>query len=124
LIRQFFSDMPLIAAIMCGILVTWAVAGFGYSMFHPPRCGSSLKVARLRVAETASGITLYQLDNGRSTCPTGDQVVEQHYVARGALTDPWGTSMTVHCSCAGYLVVVRSAGPDRQFNTADDITND
>ena len=40
--------------------------------------------------------------------------------------DPWGTSIVYSCSTEDPDgdVTVRSAGPDRIFNTADDITND
>jgi len=117
--------MALIAVIMCGILVTWATAGFGYWMFRPHGCGNSPKLTRIRVAEAASGITHYQIDNA-FRCPTRDQLVDQHYVGRGTLVDSWGTSITFHCSADSdlFVVFVRSAGPDKVFHTADDITND
>jgi len=40
--------------------------------------------------------------------------------------DPWGTNIVYSCSTEGPEtdLEVRSAGPDRLFNTADDITSD
>ena len=122
MIRHSLRDMALIAAIMCGILVTWATAGFGYTMLNPGLCsGRSWSLARGRIKEVATGIALYQVDNRRS-CPTRDNLIDQKYVARGGLVDPWGTSITFHCMPNGD-VVVRSAGADRLFHTDDDITN-
>ena len=123
MIRHWLRDMALIGAIMCGILVTWAAAGFGYQTFRPGTCsGRSWSVNRDRVGEIASGIATYQIDNDRSPCPTRDDLIEQKYVARGALVDPWGTSITFHCMPNGD-VIVRSAGADRLFHTDDDVTN-
>ena len=52
-----------------------------------------------RVKEAAFATTLYQLDNG-PRCPTRDDLVSGKYVARGALIDSVGTSITFHCTPA------------------------
>jgi hypothetical protein len=123
LIRYFFRRVALVAALVLGVLVTWAVAAIGFSAIYPGlHCGGPGRSSRGRVREIASGIATYQLDNGHSPCPTRDDLIGQKYVARGALVDSWGTSITFHCMPDGD-VVVRSAGADRLFHTDDDITN-
>jgi len=123
LIRHCLKDMALIGAIMCGILVTWAAAAFGYQVFRPGICsGRSSSLTRARLKEIATGIATYQLDNGRAPCPSWDDLIGYKYVARGVRQDPWGTSITFHCLPSGD-VVVRSAGRDHQLYTDDDITN-
>ena len=104
-------------AVVCGIAVTWAAAGFGYLMLYPPGCVLRAKPGVVRVAQTRQGISTFLIDNNR--CPTRDDLAGQ-YVSPGSLVDPWGTSITFHC--AGDDIVVRSAGPDRVFHTADDVT--
>jgi hypothetical protein len=54
-------------------------------------------------------------------CPTREDLVLGGYVDEAALVDPWGTSVAIHCIPDGGIVI-RSAGRDRLFNTADDIT--
>lgn len=54
-------------------------------------------------------------------CPTREDLVMGGYVDEGALVDPWGTNVVIHCTPDGGIVV-RSAGRDRVFNTADDVT--
>jgi hypothetical protein len=122
LIRRCLGDTALTCVIMCGILVTWAAAAFGYQMFRPGIChGHSWSLARGRIKEIATGIAIYQLDNGRS-CPSWEDLSGQKYVARGVAKDPWGTIIAFHCMPSGDIAV-RSAGPDRLFHTDDDVTN-
>ena len=123
MIQYFFRRMAIVAALACGVLVTWVAAAIGFCAIYPGiHCGGPGRSSRGRVREIASGIATYQIDNERSPCPTRDNLIDQKYVARGALVDPWGTSITFHCMPNGD-VVVRSAGPDRLFHTDDDVTN-
>jgi hypothetical protein len=80
---------------------------------------AQLHIAATRVKESSRGATSYRGD--RLRCPTTEDLLAGGYVSAGALTDPWGTAIAFHCSDAGE-VIVRSAGPDRLFSTADDIT--
>jgi hypothetical protein len=113
--------MAIVAAVVCGLAITWAIAGFGLHLSSPRSCsGGGWRSSRNRVKETAFATSLYQLDNG-PRCPTRDDLVNGKYVTRGGLVDAWGTSITFHCT-PGYGAVVRSAGPDHLFHTDDDIT--
>jgi hypothetical protein len=77
-------------------------------------------LARGRVREIDSALVRYRLERNR--CP----VTRHDLVARGvppfAFTDPWGTSIATWCSEHGPHVM--SAGPDKVFNTSDDIASE
>jgi len=47
--------------------------------------------------------------------------VSNEYIQKGVLLDSW--RMPIECTFEGNKVAVRSAGPDRKFNTKDDLTN-
>ena len=126
MIGRGWRRVAIVAAILVGTAVTSVTARFGYAggLFQAlqPGCRPHpLKAARIRVLEVVQGIHTFLIDN--DVCPTRDQLIEQKYVARGVLTDPWGTSLTFHCTPDGDAIVL-SAGPDRLFHTADDITDD
>lgn len=42
----------------------------------------------------------------------------------GDKLDPWGVEYKFSADMERDMVIIQSAGPDGQFNTADDITND
>jgi len=124
LIRSLLRRVGLFYAVLCGIALTWAAAAFGLALLAPGSCQlriPNVKTARYLTAETASAVQVFRIVESR--CPTRDALVSRNYVDAKELIDPWGTSITFHCA-AGGDVVVRSAGPDRQFHTRDDITSD
>jgi hypothetical protein len=52
----------------------------------------------------------------RATCP-----IATAQLSRDLRLDPWGTPFRV--TCLHHRIAVTSAGPDRRFDTADDIRN-
>ena len=125
MIRSLLRKVGLFYAVLCGIALTWAAAAFGLALLAPRSdCHlriPHLKTARYLTAETASAVQVFRIVENR--CPTRDALVSSNYVDAKELIDPWGTSITFHCTADGD-VVVRSAGPDRLFHTPDDITSD
>ena len=122
--RSLVKKVGLFYAVLCGIALTWAAAAFGLALLGPGSCHvriPHLKTARYLAAETASAVQLFRIVENH--CPTRDALVSRNYVDARELIDPWGTSITFHCTPGGN-VIVRSAGPDRLFDTPDDITND
>jgi hypothetical protein len=111
-------------AVLCGIAATWACAALGLYFFNAltgPMCrfGPS-RIARYQVREVEQALTTYAFDN--RGCPTGnDELIRNRYISPRGLVDPWGT--VIAYACYDDVVIVRSAGPDRLFGTADDITN-
>jgi len=109
-----------------GVTLTWACAAFGVmalidTAFVSYRCPSSpTKTAKMRILDLQSGLSQYQIDNlGR--CPTPGDLIREKYTQPRNLVDPWGTSIAYWCPPED--IAIRSAGPDKLFNTDDDITN-
>ena len=121
---------PALGAARCfgllgGVALTWACAAFGVmALTHGPfvshGCHRPSKMAKLLVQEADSALLQYQIDaNGR--CPTPGDLIKGKYIHARGLVDPWGTVIAYWCLAEN--VEIRSAGPDKLFNTADDITN-
>ena len=105
--------------------LTLASVVFGLSAlndyFFSYRCFPPTRVARLKIAEVRYAFTQYQI--AEAACPpTRDDLIDGKYISARQLVDPWGTSIAYWCR--GEDVEIRSAGPDKLFNTADDISNE
>jgi len=121
------SDTALGVARLCGLVLgtalTLACATAGLvalSNFCSSGCTHSRKRMETLVRELRDAVTRYRADNGR--CPaTRNDLTKQKYFPAQAFVDSWGTSIAYFCSGDGTLA--RSAGPDKRFNTDDDITS-
>jgi hypothetical protein len=124
LIRSLLRKAGLFYAVLCGTALTWTAAAFGLALLYPGSCHQripQLKTARYLATEIASAVQVFRIVENR--CPTRDALVSRNYVDAKDLIDPWGTSITFRCTPGGD-VVVRSAGPDRELYTWDDIRSD
>lgn len=120
--RAGFSlvEIMLVVAIM-GILATVVVVNVrGHSST------ARINATRTSIASIGAAIEMYEIQTGQLpdsladlTRPIGDQ---PPLIRGGIPTDSWGTPFNY--SRQGAMdYEVRSAGPDRQMNTANDITN-
>ena len=81
---------------------------------------SKNSVAGWRVAGAARAVADYSLEH--QGCPTTrDDLIGGGYIDASSFVDPWGTSIAYWCADDAANVI--SAGPDRTFGTADDITS-
>jgi hypothetical protein len=111
-----------LCAVLCGIALTWTCAAFGLFVLTADRCTlrtPKSQVARARVREIEDAVSHYRLARGQCP-PTSDDLFKHTDVNPSSLLDPWGTSIPYWCSDDGAEAI--SAGPDRIFGTADDIT--
>jgi hypothetical protein len=120
-----FRRVLIVVGFLVGLAVTWFCAYLGWFLAFGRGCHGLPRgqTTEIRVREVAGYVTDFARDEGR--CPANiDELVEQRYVKRG-LTDAWGNNFFVGCwgqrQGAPPMVVVRSAGPDHVFFTADDI---
>jgi hypothetical protein len=111
-----------LCGILVGIALTWTSAATGLFLVH--ELGSCTlrvpyyKVAVRRVQSVENALSWYWIR--RHECPaTRDDLVTNGYIDRESLVDPWGIRIAYRCS--DEEVVAMSAGPDRAFDTADDI---
>jgi len=108
-------------SIVCGIVLTWICASVGLARLDRGTCTgpSKANLARDRVKEVEDAIVQFQLDEGR--CPlTHEEMIAASYLPSVDRADPWKTRLVFTCS--EREVAVMSAGPDRTFNTPDDVT--
>jgi hypothetical protein len=104
-----------IAVLICGFMALGLYAFTTTSLRAAQR-----KVSQQRVQELDQGLAGYLLDTRR--CPTtAADLVARGYVNAVALNDAWKTPLALSCSDIGSFV--RSAGRDKVFDTADDITS-
>jgi hypothetical protein len=108
--------------LLCGVALTWICVAFGLFWFTGPHCGTNKpRLARMRIAELRAAVMTYQIEVGR--CPTTwDELIAGRYVSPRGIVDPWGVRF--HLSCTADQERVTSAGRDRSFGTADDVTGD
>jgi general secretion pathway protein G len=116
-------EVLLVVAIL-GILATVVVVNFAGK-----QKGSMIKAARASIANLCTAIDKYELDTGKF--PQGFQSLlktdgapnwKGPYIKGGLPVDPWGVQFQYTPKGEnGYEV--RSAGPDTQMNTEDDITS-
>lgn len=67
-------------------------------------------------------VQLYQVISG-GECPKDVKKLQKKVFPATNPKDPWGTNYSLSCPSPGSALV-RSAGPDRRFNTDDDIRSD
>jgi type II secretory pathway pseudopilin PulG len=104
-----------IAVLICGFMAVGLYVFTTTSLRAAQR-----KVSQQRVQELDQGLARYLLDMRR--CPTtAADLVAGGYAGAVALKDAWKTPIALSCSDMGSFV--RSAGRDKVFDTADDITS-
>jgi len=112
-------------AVIGGIALTWMCAFIGLcslDAFFVSYGPSKTHTARLNVGAVENALWQYMIEFNR--CPPGnDDLIRGHYINTAALVDPWGTAIAYSCSSDEDLTA-HSAGPDRTFGTADDVTRD
>jgi type II secretion system (T2SS) protein G len=114
-----------LCGILCGVALTWMCAATGLAIFgelrghHDVLAQSKVGQARWRVVATEQALAMYALEHHR--CPgRADDLIAGDYIRARNLIDPWGTPIAYSCSEDDLKAV--SAGPDRIFGTADDVT--
>jgi general secretion pathway protein G len=77
-----------------------------------------IKATRTDAQSIAGAATMYMTDN--EGCPTVEQLVEAKILDKNKKTkDAWGNDFLIECDQDGP--VAKSAGPDGQMGTEDDI---
>jgi hypothetical protein len=117
-------------ALLCGLAFTGICAVVGLCSFMSHTCFDAFafdchverRSAERRVSAIAQAVILYQIEHN-AVPKTKDDLVKEKYIPVPARVDRWGTSIAYRCRSSG-APLVRSAGPDKRFNTADDITGD
>jgi prepilin-type N-terminal cleavage/methylation domain-containing protein len=101
---------------LIGLLGT-AIALGVMRAFHEQR----IKTATIACNQLRTAVQTHLVNHpDDSDCPTPERMLESRELdAAMSLRDPWGTAYAVECP--SDEVVATSAGPDRAFDTEDDI---
>jgi len=116
-------QLALLPLIMLGVdipvlgMIVVAVVSLTRYQFENAR----INMLRHSMEDIRQAAEMSMLDGAR-TCPTIDDLRRDRRVETRSPNDPWGTEFRIDCQ--EDAVVVRSAGPDAQFGTADDLTTE
>jgi hypothetical protein len=114
-VSRRIPETVFIAAVLFGLLVVGTAA-----LASPRFWRAQRRASYQRVRDTEHALAKYSSDRHR--CPaTRDDLVANGYLEPRKINDAWTTSLAYWCSEHGVHVL--SAGPDRRFNTDDDITS-
>lgn len=123
--RQGFTlvEILLVVAIL-GILGTVAVVGLGNRTKN-----ANIIAARTSIKAIQTAIDIYEVDNGiypatlqALLTKTSENNWNGPYIKDGRMPkDPWGNDFGYAVKSDSYEI--KSAGPDKQMGSADDLTN-
>ncbi|MFT3928509.1 MAG: type II secretion system protein GspG [Myxococcales bacterium] len=106
-------EIMIVVVIMA--LVTMGVAVAVVPAFEQAK----LKQAESAVQTVKNAVTLYKITHS-SECPSMTQLTEANVIQRSTATkDPWEHDFAI--ACDAQEISVRSAGPDGEFDTVDDV---
>ena len=109
-------EILVVLAIIGLIVGGVAVAAFG--QFSQ----SQEKVAGNDVVALENAAEMYMVQNG-GKCPKDQQDLKAGGVIKKVKKDPWGTKYQIKCPGEHGDLDVMSAGPDREFDSKDDIVS-
>jgi prepilin-type N-terminal cleavage/methylation domain-containing protein len=117
--RRRRQGMTLIEIMIVVVIMSMIAGAAGFAaMEHMKR--ARIDNTKTQVRSLAQVAEAYLLHHPGASCPSLDELAEDRLLNRGSSrTDPWGGDFLV--SCDGD-VNVRSAGPDGQDGTDDDIS--
>jgi len=118
LARQRREGMTLIEIMI--VITIIALIGGGVAVALLPQLNKAqIDSTKIDAGKLRSVVQLYVGQNPRE-CPTVEQLVSERYLDGSRRTaDAWETPFEI--SCEDTEITVRSAGPDLEFNTEDDI---
>ena len=116
-------EVLLVVAIL-GILATVVVVNFSGK-----QKGAMIKATRASIGAVCTAVDMYEVDNGafpsslqNLVTASGERNWNGPYLRGGIPQDAWGTPFN-YALQGDSAYVVTSAGPDGQFGSDDDLTN-
>jgi type II secretory pathway pseudopilin PulG len=112
--------MTLIEIMIVVVIMAMISAAVGLAVVRAKN-DADLRLARTALRTLANVAATYQITRGSSSdCPTLQQLESSKLLAAGSNTqDPWGTPYELSCETGD--IDVRTAGPDRERGTSDDM---
>ena len=117
--RRGFTLLEILVVIALISLLTTGVAVGALLMLEE----SKKKQAKTDTASLASVAEAFVITHDEESCPTPEELSRDGLLSHRSNTeDPWGTPYRIRCEPS--YAVGTSAGPDRAFDTGDDIHSD
>jgi general secretion pathway protein G len=114
-----FTLLEILVVITLISLLTTGVAVGALKMLEDAK----IKQAKTDAASLAAIAEAFVITHGDQDCPTPERLSRDGLLShRSNIEDPWGTGYRIQCEL-GYTVA-SSAGPDRAFETGDDVKSD
>jgi general secretion pathway protein G len=115
--RRVRAGMTLIEIMIVMVIMALVATAASFAII-PQLTKAKVKQTSADAKAIASAAELYMSEN--SDCPTTEALVREKILDRKKNTkDAWGNDFTIECDEDG--ATVRSAGPDEQMGTEDDI---
>jgi general secretion pathway protein G len=109
--------MTLVEIMIVMAIIALIAGAAGFALI-PTFTKAKVKQSSADAKTIASAAELYMSENDE--CPSVDELVSSKTLKQSASTnDAWGNEFQIECNEDG--AVVRSAGPDEQFGSEDDI---
>jgi general secretion pathway protein G len=109
--------MTLIEIMVVMVIMALVATAAGFAIV-PQLTKAKIKQSSADAKAIASASELYLTEH--DDCPTMEQLLSEKILAKNKNTkDGWGNEFTIECNEDG--ATVRSAGPDEQMGTEDDI---
>lgn len=117
--RRRHEGMTLIEIMIVVVIMAMISAGVGFAVLQA-KAKADIDMTTTAVRNIGTVAEAYLLQHGAGSCPTIDVLRDAGILRRGGTTDdPWGHPFRIECGEAE--VNVRSAGPDGQMESEDDI---
>ena len=115
--RRRRAGMTLIEIMIVMVIMALVATAAGFAII-PALNRAKVKQTTTDAKAIASAAELYMAEN--DDCPTVEELVSQKIIDKNKNTkDAWNNDFSIECDDDG--AVVRSAGPDEQMGTDDDI---
>jgi general secretion pathway protein G len=115
--RRARQAMTLIEIMIVMVIMALVATAAGFAII-PQLNKAKVKQTSTDAKAVASAAELYMAEH--DDCPNVDQLVEDKILAKDKnVKDAWGNDFSIDCDADG--ATVRSAGPDEQMGSEDDI---
>jgi general secretion pathway protein G len=115
--RKRQAGMTLIEIMVVMVIMALVATAAGFAIV-PQITKARIKQSSADAKAVAAGAEMYMTEN--DGCPTVEQLVAEKILDKDKnVKDAWGNEFTIECDEDG--ATVRSAGPDEQMGSEDDI---
>ena len=115
--RRKREAMTLIEIMVVMVIMALVATAAGFAIV-PQITKARIKQSSADAKAVAAGAELYLTEH--DNCPTIEELLSEKILDKNKNTkDAWGNAFTIECNEDG--ATVRSAGPDEQMGTEDDI---